>query len=53
MQDDRLKQPQSAKRPFEPPTARVIGTIVGLTQSKGGADTDTGKGIPVPGHLST
>lgn len=41
--------PDSQPAPYVPPATRVLGTVVGLTLSKGGADIDSGKGVPIPG----
>jgi hypothetical protein len=40
---------RDTKPSYEPPAGRVVGSLVALTLSKGGADVDTGKGIPIPG----
>ena len=44
-----MTRPATNTKPYEPPATRILGTVVGLTASKGGVDTDTGKGIPIPG----
>jgi hypothetical protein len=36
-------------RPYTAPAGRILGTVVDLTLSKGGASADSFKGIPIPG----